>query len=92
MPSLSRKQRWMLTSGLAAAGAAWLTQSGLKYAWNATTGDDPPMNPAAASTAWTEALVWTVAASVVAGITRLAARRAIAGVMDGPVPTDQYEA
>ena len=89
---LSRKQRWMLTSGLAAMGAAWLTRTGLKYTWNATTGDDPPMNPAASSTAWTEALTWTVATSLVAGLTRLVARRAVASTIGGPVPDDQYDA
>ena len=82
----------MLTSGLAAMAAAWLTRTGLKYTWNATTGEDPPMNPASAQTAWSEALTWTVATSLVAGLTRLAARRAVAHTIGGPVPDDQYDA
>ena len=89
---LSRKQRWLLFSGLAAAGAAWVTKTGLKYAWNATTGEDPPLNPADRETAWSEALVWTVAASVVAGVSQLAARRAVAHTLGGPVPDDLYDA
>ena len=92
MPSLSRKHRWMIVSGVAAAGAAWVTQAGLKYAWNATTGEDPPLNPADRSTAWGSTLTWTVAASVVAGLTRLAARRAVAEALDGPVPSNRYDA
>lgn len=87
---LSDKQRWILTSGLAASAAAFATQSVLKRSWNAATGDDPPLNPASSRTAWTEAVVWTVAASVVAGLSRLAARRATAAVLDSPVPKDKF--
>jgi hypothetical protein len=87
---LSRKHRWLLVSGLAAAAASFLTRSVLKRGWNAATGDDPPVNPASAETAWTEALTWTVAASLVAGLTRLAARRAAASVLDGQPPHDRY--
>ena len=89
---LSDKQRWMLVSGGSALAVAFATRSALKYGWNAATGEDPPMNPADTETAWTEALTWTVAASVVAGISRLAARRAAAHFLDGPVPDDQYDA
>ena len=87
----SRKQRWMAVSGAAAMAAAFATRSALKRGWNATTGEDPPMNPASTETAWTEALVWTVAASVVAGVSRLAARRTAAHFIDGPVPDDKYD-
>ncbi len=81
----------MAVSGIAAMGAAYLTRSALRRGWNATTGEDPPMNPASTETAWTEALVWTVAASVVAGVSRLAARRTAAHFVDGPVPDDKYD-
>ncbi len=88
---LSQKTRFVLVSGVAATAASFLTRSALKKGWNTTTGDDPPMNPASAETAWTEALVWTVAASVVAGVSRLLARRTAAHVLDAPVPTDRYD-
>ena len=87
---LSRKNRWLLVSGLAAAGAASLTHAVLKRGWNAVTGEDPPVNPASAETAWTEALTWTVAASLVAGLTRLAARRAAAAALPGGPPHDRF--
>ena len=90
--SLNRKQRWILASGAAAMAAAFVTKTGLKYAWNATTGDDPPLNPADTSTAWSEAVTWTLAASVVAGLSQLAARRAVASALGGGVPDDMYEA
>lgn len=85
----SRKTRWLVASGLAATAASFLTRSALKKGWRASTGSPPPINPASRDTAWTEALVWTVAASVVAGVSRLAARRTAARVLDGPVPADQ---
>lgn len=87
---LSRKNRWLLVSGLAAAAASFLTRSVLKRGWNAATGEDPPVNPASAETAWTEALTWTVAASLVAGLTRLAARRTAASFLEGPPPHDRF--
>lgn len=87
---LTDKQRWIAISGAAAAGAAFVTQALLKRGWNAVTGEDPPVNPASGRTAWTEAVVWTVAAGAAAGLSRLVARRAAAEFMDGPVPTDKF--
>ncbi|PAP80562.1 hypothetical protein B1759_04045 [Rubrivirga sp. SAORIC476] len=87
---LSQKTRWILLSGLAATGTAFVTRSLLRRGWHAAAGEDPPLNPASSETAWTEALVWTVSASVVAGLSRLTARRAAASLMDGPVPEDRY--
>ena len=87
---MSDRTRWILISGAAALGASYLTKSVLRRSWNAATGEDPPMNPADTSTAWSEAAVWTVAASVVAGLSSLAARRATASVLDGSVPDDRY--
>lgn len=88
---LSDRNRWILVSGVAALGASYLTKSILRHSWNAATGEDPPMNPADSSTAWSEAAVWTVAASVVAGLSSLVARRATAAALDGGVPDDRYD-
>lgn len=87
---LSDKHRWILASGLAASAAAFATQSLLKRSWNAATGEDPPLNPASSRTVWTEAIVWTLASSVVAGLSRLTARRATAAIIDEPVPKDKF--
>lgn len=87
---LDRKTRWIVASGLAAVGASFATRSLLRRSWHAATGEDPPMNPADTDTAWTEAVVWTVAASVVAGLSSLAARRATAHAIGGPVPSDKF--
>ncbi|PAP78333.1 DUF4235 domain-containing protein [Rubrivirga marina] len=87
---LTHKQRWIAVSGLSAMAAAFATRSLLRRSWHAATGEDPPMNPADSDTAWTEAAVWTIAASVVAGLSRLTARRAAAHVLDGSVPDDKF--
>ena len=83
---LSRKHRWLLLTGGAAMAASFVTRTLLKKGWNAATGDDPPMNPADMRTSWSEAVVWTLAASVVAGLSQLAARRATSEALGGPVP------
>ncbi len=91
MRKLSRKHRWLLLSSGAAMAASFATQTLLKKGWNAATGEDPPLNPASAKFTWPEALTWTLAASVVAGVSQLVARRSVATVLDGPVPTDTYD-
>ena len=87
---LSRKNRWLLTTGVAAMAASFVTKTLLKKGWNATTGDDPPMNPADTRTSWSEAVTWTLAASVVAGLSQLAARRAASGALGGS-PPEMYD-
>lgn len=50
----------------------------LKVGWRAIRAEDPPLNPAAPSTDWSEALSWTVAIGVAVGVGRLVARRGAA--------------
>ncbi len=88
---MSSRTQWIVVSGVAALGASYLTKTLLRFSWNAATGEDPPMNPADTSTAWSEAATWTVAASVIAGLSSLAARRATAAALDGSVPDDRYD-
>ncbi len=78
MPLLSTERRWDIVSAAAAALAAFATRKIVAGLWSATTGDDPPRNPESPHTAWTEALTWTLATSLVAGAASLAARRVAA--------------
>ena len=87
----SEKVRWLAVTGVAAMGASYLTRSLLRKGWNATTGEDPPINPANAQTDWSEAIVWTLAVSVAAGLSQLAARRGLASALDDRVPDDLYD-
>ena len=87
----TQKLKWLALTGAAAMTASILTRNLLRKGWNAATGDDPPLNPASGKTDWSEAVVWTVAVSVVAGLSQLAARRGIAGALDENVPDDLYD-
>ncbi len=78
MSFLSTEHRWDLLSAGAAALAAFATRKIVAGLWSATTGEDPPRNPESPHTAWSEALTWTLATSLVAGAAGLAARRAAA--------------
>ena len=86
----SRKTRWLLATGAAAMAASFVTKTLLKKGWNAATGDDPPMNPADSQTSWAEAVTWTLAASVVAGLSQLTAKRAAASALHG-APPEMYD-
>jgi NADPH:quinone reductase-like Zn-dependent oxidoreductase len=62
-------------SGVAAGGA---TRALLRAGWRRTQGGDPPANPAAPGTAWSEALIWAAASGVAIAVTRLVAQRGAA--------------
>ena len=70
-----------------AFGASFLTKSMLQKSWRGLTGKKPPTNPAALETAWSEALVWTAATSLAAGMAQLIAKRQAAKLKAGNVPT-----
>lgn len=89
--SLSRKQQWILTTGLAAAASALAVRVALPRAWHAATDEDPPMDPSNLDTTWTEALTWTVAASIVSGIAGLVARRAASKHLVGSKPQNSFD-
>jgi len=89
--NLPRDTRWLVISGAAAMAASFLTKTVLAKGWNEATGDDPPENPAASSVSWGQALAWTAAASLAAGLAQLVARRGVAKALGGPVPRDTYD-
>lgn len=62
-------------SGVAAGSA---TRALLRAAWRRTRGGDPPTNPAAPGTRWSEALIWAAASGVAMAVTRLIAQRGAA--------------
>lgn len=63
----------------------------LPRVWHAFTEEDPPMDPASADTAWSEALAWAVATGVVSAVTGLFARRAASEYLVGTKPSDAYD-
>jgi hypothetical protein len=64
-----------VSSGLVAAR---LGRKAMDSTWRRTKGGDPPRNPAAPGTTWTEALSWAVASSVAVAVARLLANRGAA--------------
>ena len=69
---------WKAVALAAGAASAAVTRRVLRGAWRGVAGDDPPVNPAARSTTWRQALVWAVASGVALAVTRLVAQRGAA--------------
>ena len=84
MKKLSDETAWKAVGFAAAAGAAALTRLALKRGWHVATGKAPPTNPAAAETAWIEAVTWTMASSLIVGLARLVAVRQASRLKWGP--------
>ena len=65
--------------GIASGVAAGMgTRKVLRAGWRRTKGGDPPTNPAAPSTTWSEALGWAVASGVALAVAKLVAQRGAA--------------
>jgi hypothetical protein len=64
-----------ISSGLAAAK---VSRSVLDKVWARTRGGEPPRNPAAPGTTWSEAVSWAVASGVTVAVARLLATRGAA--------------
>lgn len=86
MRRISDETTWKVLTFAAAAVASIATSTLLKRGWHAATGKKPPVNPAARETAWSEALLWTAASSLVAGTAKLVAKRQAGRLKRGDVP------
>lgn len=74
------KIMWKIVSSAAAFLAAIAVRSIVTKSWKAINHDDPPNNPESEDTNWTEAILWTMATAMTAGLARLLAQRgAVAG-------------
>ena len=58
-----------------AAATAMLARQGMKAGWHVLREDEPPENPISRDTSWGDALLWTVAMALGAGVTRLVVER-----------------
>lgn len=76
------KLKWLALAAGSALVASFATRNLLRAGWRAFTDDDPPLNPASPDTEWSEAVTWTVAAGLAAGVTRLVARRGAAAAWE----------
>lgn len=69
---------WSMVAVASAALAAVATRNILEAVWEKVNRREPPKNPAARSTDWSEAILWTVASGVAVGVMRLLAQRGAA--------------
>jgi hypothetical protein len=72
------KIAWKITAIGSGVLAGLVVKKAIVAAWKATMKDDPPANPAAPGTSWTDALPWTVATAAGAAVARLVAERGAA--------------
>ncbi|MDT7546312.1 MAG: hypothetical protein QOE99_2422 [Actinomycetota bacterium] len=69
------KVGWKVVGVLSGLVAARTSKKVLDATWAKTKGGEPPRNPAAPGTSWTEALTWAAASGVAVGVARLLAAR-----------------
>lgn len=68
-----------ISSGLLAAKVA---RSALDKGWARTRGGEPPRNPAARGTSWSEAVSWAVASGIAVALAKLLAARGAASAWE----------
>ncbi len=72
------KAGWKMTALMFAIPAGIAARKAADAAWKKARRTDPPANPAAPGTTWTEALVWAAASGVVFAAARMIAARGAA--------------
>ena len=70
---------WTVFSLGAALGAAAVAKKGLNTTWRATTGKNPPANPADPDVEIWEAIAWAAVSGTLIGVARMLATRKAAG-------------
>ncbi|PZS34848.1 MAG: hypothetical protein DLM59_04000 [Pseudonocardiales bacterium] len=78
MAQTMAKAGWKLTALLFAVPAGIAARKAVDVAWKKARHSDPPANPAAPGTTWTEALVWAAISGVVFAAARMVAARGAA--------------
>ena len=66
---------WRLLGGVSAILAGVAARKALVKGWRATTGDNPPANPAQPGTQWREAIPYALASGAAMGLARMLATR-----------------
>lgn len=75
---MSDRVLWPLLSVGATTLAGLAARELLKRSWRTSMNEDPPINPAAPTTTWSDALLWTASTGLVIGVVRLLAKRGVA--------------
>lgn len=70
---------WSIFSTVAALGAAAVAKKGLDATWKASTGKNPPVNPADPDVDVREAVAWAAASGTFVALAKMLAQRRAAG-------------
>jgi len=70
--------RWQVLGGLTGIAAGFAVRKALRGVWAGATGKEPPANPAAPGTTWTEALTWALVSGALIAVGRMVAQRGAA--------------
>jgi hypothetical protein len=79
MASGSSSKTWSVFSLASALGAAAVAKKALNTTWRATTGKNPPANPADPDVAMKEAIAWAALSGTLVALARMLATRKAAG-------------
>ena len=85
---------WRVMGGVSAVIAGIVARKLLVKAWQASTGDDPPANPAAPGTNWRKATAFALVSGALMGLARMLATRKAAEYYrksTGHLPPDMEE-
>src|SRR5688572_6193493 len=82
MGKTAEKTAWKVAATGAGLIARFIVRKSLIAGWKAARKSNPPSNPAARDTQWSEARAWTLATGVGVGLARLVATRGAAGAWE----------
>jgi Protein of unknown function (DUF4235) len=86
---------WKIVAAAFAVPTGIAVRKAIESGWRKTRHDDPPKNPAAPGTEWSEALAWAVVSGVAVATARLVAARGAAATwksLTGKLPPGVEEA
>jgi len=75
---MDERAQWQALGGVTGIAAAFAVRKAVRGIWTATTGKEPPANPAAPGTSWTEALTWALVSGALIAVGRMVAQRGAA--------------
>lgn len=75
MANAASKMGWKVFGGVSAMAAGIVARKLLTTVWTKSTGKNPPVNPASATTSWPEAIGWAALSGTAYGVARVVAQR-----------------
>ena len=95
MAEAAGKIGWKIVAAAFAVPMGIAVRKAMETGWRKAKHDDPPKNPAAPGTAWSEALIWAAASGLAVAAARLLAARGAAATwksLTGKLPPGVEEA